>query len=93
MNRSSKAIMGFDVASRGFAFYETIISLLLMLAGLMMGINLIDAEDAGLYGVTAVYLITISEFMQWILRQTILVESLMVSAARILQLRDLTTEK
>ena len=59
MNNSSKAIIGFDVCSRGFAFYETIISILLMLAGLMMGISLIDAEDSGLYGVTAVYLITI----------------------------------
>ena len=55
----------------------------------MMGISLISAEDSGLYGVTAVYLITICEFMQWILRQIILVESLMVSAARILQLRNL----
>ena len=60
MNNSSQAIIGFDVSSRGFAFYETIVSIILMLAGLMMGINLIAAEDSELYGVTAVYLITIS---------------------------------
>ena len=52
--------MGFDVVSRGFAFYETIIGIILMTAGLYMGINLIDAEDTSLYGVTAVYLITVS---------------------------------
>ena len=52
--------MGFDVSSRGFSFYETMVGVCLMFAGLMMGISLISAEDASLYGVTAVYLVTIS---------------------------------
>ena len=60
MNTSSKAIIGFDVSSRGFAFYETIVSIILMLAGMMMGISLISREESSLYGVTTVYLITIS---------------------------------
>jgi hypothetical protein len=60
MNGSSKAIIGFDVTSRGFGFYEAIIGILLMFSGLYMGIGLISAEDAGLYGVTAVFLVTIS---------------------------------
>ena len=59
--------------------------IVLMAAGLMMGIGLISAENRALFGVTAVYLITICDLIQWILRQIILVESLMVSAERILQ--------
>ena len=59
MNTSSKSIISFDASSRGFAFYQNNLSILLMLAGLMMGINLIDADKKSLYGVTAIYLITI----------------------------------
>jgi len=55
------------------------------MAGMLMGISQISAANSGLYGVTIVYLITISDVMQWILRQVILVESLMVSAERILK--------
>ena len=60
INNSTKALVGFNGVSRGFAFYETIFGILLMTATLMMGISLIDSDDASLYGVTAVYLITIS---------------------------------
>ena len=42
MNESSKAIIGFDVASRGFGFYEAIIGIVLMFTGLFMGIGLIS---------------------------------------------------
>jgi uncharacterized membrane protein len=73
------------MVSRGFGFYETITTIFLMMAGMLMGISQITAANSGLYGVTIVYLITISDVMQWILRQLILVESLMVSAERILQ--------
>ena len=54
----------------------------------MMGIELISAENSGLYGVTAVYLVTISELMHWTLRQSLLVESLMLSAARIMKFKE-----
>jgi ATP-binding cassette, subfamily C (CFTR/MRP), member 4 len=80
INNSTKAAIGFDMVSRGFAFYSTLIGILLMLVGMMMGIAQTNSTNAGLYGVTVVYLITISDVLQWILRQIILVESLMVSA-------------
>ena len=65
----------------------------MMAAGMMMGISLISFEERGLYGVTAVYLITICDMTQWILRQVILVESLMVSAERVLQFQLFEREK
>ena len=73
INESSRAIIGFDVVSRGFGFYETVISIFLMFAGMIMGIALVSNSGSGLYGVAVVYLVTISEFLQRILRQIILV--------------------
>ena len=73
MNTSTRCATGFDIVSRGFGFYEAITSTILMFIGMMMGISMINAESKGLYGVTIVYLITISDVMQWILRQIILV--------------------
>ena len=73
MNTSTKCAIGFDMVSRGFGFYETITATILMFIGMMMGIGLITTENSGLYGVSIVYLITISDVMQWILRQVILV--------------------
>ena len=64
-----------------------------MAIGMMMGAALISVQDRGLYGVTAVYLITICDMMPWILRQIILVESLMVSAERVLQFQLFDKEK
>ena len=59
-NESSRAIIGFDVVSRGFGFYETVISIFLMFAGMIMGIALVSNSGSGLYGVAVVYLVTIS---------------------------------
>ena len=61
--------------------------------GVVIGITQLSSADVGLYGVTVVYLITISEYLSWILIQIILVESLMVSAERILELDSLEREK
>ena len=60
INDSTKAIIGFDVVSRGFGFYETLISICLMFAGMIMGIALVSNSGSGLYGVAVVYLVTIS---------------------------------
>jgi hypothetical protein len=54
-------------------------SIALMFFGMILGIAVTDPADGGLYGVTVLYLITIGEILQWILRQFITVESLMVS--------------
>jgi Na+-translocating ferredoxin:NAD+ oxidoreductase RnfA subunit len=64
-----------------------------MFIGMMIGIAQSNPSNSGLYGVTVVYLITISDVFQWIMRQMILVESLMVSAERILQFDHFEQEK
>ena len=74
------------MVSAAFGFYETLIAIVMIAVGIVMGIAQISPEDGALYGVTVVFLITISEYLHWILRQIILVESLMVSAERILQI-------
>lgn len=38
VNKSSKASIGFDMVSRGFGFYETVNSIVLMILGMVMGV-------------------------------------------------------
>lgn len=64
-----------------------------MLSGMLLGILFLKDESAHLYGITVVYLVTISDSFQWILRQIVLVESLMISAVRILQFENFEQEK
>ena len=59
------------MVSRGFGFYETIASILLMAAGMAMGVEVLHHTNAGHYGEAVVYLTKISELLQWILRQII----------------------
>jgi hypothetical protein len=57
-----------------------------------MGIVCIEAEDRSLYGVTVVYLVSITEFLYYIIEQIILVESLMVSGQRMLEIEKFEKE-
>ena len=61
------------MVSAAFGYYETLISIALIAAGIIMGVTQINQENKGLYGITVVYLLTISEYLQWILRQMIVV--------------------
>jgi ATP-binding cassette, subfamily C (CFTR/MRP), member 4 len=73
INRSSKSAIGFDIVARGFGFYETILSIVLMLVGMMMGVSISNPDNSGLYGVAVIYLIAVSERLRWIMKQIILV--------------------
>jgi len=60
LNESSKAMMGYELAGRGFSYYETIIIFILMCVGVFMGVKFIDnTTNNGLYGITIVYLVSI----------------------------------
>ena len=58
-----------------------------------MGLFQIDVENRGLYGVTVVYLIAITGSLYRYCKQIVMVESLMVSGQRMLQLENLDKEK
>lgn len=51
-----------------------------MVAGLIIGIVKSSPQNSATYGIIVIYLIGIAEASQWILRQIINLESLMVSA-------------
>jgi uncharacterized membrane protein len=57
INKSTKASITFDVVSRGFGFYQTVIALLLMFIGFMIGVYQSQSSNSGLYGVSVIYLI------------------------------------
>lgn len=71
INQSTKATIAFDIVSRGFGFYSTIIALFLMFFGFMIGILQSNSSNSGLYGASVIYLISYCEVFQWILRQII----------------------
>jgi hypothetical protein len=50
-----------------------------MAIGMEVGIQQSSSNNSGLYGVTVIFLIQFSENLQWILRQYITAESLMLS--------------
>lgn len=44
-----------------------------MALGMVLGVVELDGENRALYGVTVIYLITVCDVFQWILRQIITV--------------------
>ena len=68
---------------RGFGFNVTMIICVLVVIGMFLGVARTTPENSGLFGVTVVYLTTLSEVFQWTLRQIIATEGIMVSAQRI----------
>ena len=58
INESSKANIAFDIISRGFGFYETVIALALMFIGGMVGVYQSQSSSSQLYGVSVIYLIS-----------------------------------
>lgn len=81
--------MSADLTTRGFAFYESAIAICFMLLGMLLCLYMLDPHKSHLYSVSVIYFITISEGIQWLLRQFIVVEGLMVSAERILRFSSL----
>lgn len=64
-----------------------------MLIGWLIGIAVVTPQTAGLYGVSVVYLIQISDYLQWFLRQIINMESMIVSVERAMVITNLPSEK
>ncbi len=64
-----------------------------MIIGWIIGIAVVTKENAGLYGVSVVFLIQVSDYLQWFLRQIISLESLIVSVERTFLVTNLTPEK
>jgi hypothetical protein len=54
----------------------------------MIGVWNSTTETAGLYGVSVVFLVQINDYLQWFLRQIIVMESIMVSVERAKLLMD-----
>lgn len=94
INNSTKASIAFDVVSRGFGFYTFLLGGVVLVAiGMEVGIQQSSSTNGGLYAVTVIFLVQFSELLQWFLRQTITVESLMLSSERAFQIINLPSEK
>ena len=63
---------------------------LVLAIGVFVGIN--NVSNPGLYGIVIVFLLQFSEVTQWILRQIINMESIMVSAERNFKICNLVPE-
>ena len=85
--------MGFDLISRAFALYSTILGLILMLIGMTVGINQSSQSTAGLYGIVVIYLFNFCDYYQYFLRQIISTESYLISYERTLLITNLPAEK
>jgi ATP-binding cassette subfamily C (CFTR/MRP) protein 4 len=65
--------------SRGFGTYVSYFSILTLIIGYLIGVYNSTPQTAGLYGVSVVFLVQINDYLQWFLRQIIVMESIMVS--------------
>ena len=77
---STKTNVSFNVVSRGFGVYVSYVSSLILVIGFFIGIYFISPQDAGNYGVTIILLTSVSDYLQYFLKQIITVESIMVSS-------------
>ena len=69
VNKSARTAISFDVVSRGFAFYESVLMILFVLVGMVLGVSIALEHELGLYGVIVLYLSSTSEYFSWNLRQ------------------------
>ncbi len=93
MNKSTRAAISFDLVSRGFGFYSTIVGLALMISGFYIGTSQSAPSQAGLFGVIVIYIFNFCDFYQWLLRQIITSESLLISYERAVQIANLQPER
>ena len=82
VNESLRANLCFWILSRAFGAFVNYLAIIVMTVGWMIGIIEVSPENAGLYAVSVVFLIQISDYLQWFLRQLVVLESLMVSVER-----------
>jgi ATP-binding cassette subfamily C (CFTR/MRP) protein 4 len=80
VNRSVRANYSFWFSSRVFGFLINYVAVLIISISFFVGIESIPSP--GLYGVTVIFLLQMSDYLQWFLRQIINMESIMVSVER-----------
>lgn len=68
------------------------VSSLILIIGFFIGVYFTTPEQAGNYGVTIILLTSISDYLQYFLKQIITVESIMVSSERAMLITKLTPE-
>jgi ATP-binding cassette subfamily C (CFTR/MRP) protein 4 len=90
INDSMRANNSFWFASRVFGVYITYVSVLIASIGIFVGIK--TATDPGIYGVAIVFILQLVDFIQWLLRQMITMESIMVSVERAFLIAHLPNE-
>lgn len=90
VNRSVRANHSFWFASRIFGSWTSYVSVLICGVGFFVGIVYID--NGGLYGISIVFLLQVSDYIQWFLRQIINMESIMVSVERSFGIANLPSE-
>ena len=88
-----KSGIAYEMMMRGFGFYVTFILMLLLVAGMYLGVSQTNPENSGFYGATVLYLVSISELFQWTLKQIIATEGIMVSAKRMKMLETIESEQ
>ncbi len=72
--------------------YVSYVSSLILIIGFFIGVYFTSPSDAGSYGVTIILLTSISDYLQYFLKQIITVESIMVSSERAMLITKLTPE-
>lgn len=82
INESLRANLCLWSLSRGFAANISYVSVITIWLGWVMGVAIVSPETAGLYGVSVIFLIQITDIISWILRQIIVLEGMMVSVER-----------
>jgi ATP-binding cassette subfamily C (CFTR/MRP) protein 4 len=80
INDSMRANNSYWFASRVFGIYISYVSIAMAAIGVFIGIK--TAKDPGIYGVAIVFILQLIDFIQWLLRQLVNMESIMVSVER-----------
>lgn len=84
--------MSFQVISRGFGVYVSYASSLIMFVAFFIGVHLTSPSEAGNYGVTIILLTSVSDYLQYFLKQIITVQSIMLSSERAKKIVNLPSE-
>ena len=56
---------------RGFGFNVTMIICVLVVIGMFLGVSRTTPDNSGLFGVTVIYLTTLSGVFQWTIKQIV----------------------
>ncbi len=68
---SVRSFLSYFLVARGFTFYETVISILLMCVAVFVGISQSTSATASLYGIIIIYLFDFSDMYQTFLKYII----------------------